>query len=64
MTEVKEKPNRNKIQTYHNITLRRITNGPFYISNSGLHNDFHISKQLKKNPRIILRAILRTLWKP
>jgi len=37
-----KKTNLNKIQTYQNITLRKLTNAPPYISNLTLHNDLHI----------------------
>uniref|UniRef100_A0A2S2Q1W5 Putative RNA-directed DNA polymerase n=1 Tax=Sipha flava TaxID=143950 RepID=A0A2S2Q1W5_9HEMI len=37
-----KKSNTNKIQTFQNITLRKITNAPYFVSNHTLHNDLHI----------------------
>jgi len=40
--EARQKTNLNKIQTYQNITLRKIKNTPPYISNQTLHNDLNM----------------------
>jgi len=37
-----KKSNANRIQTFQNISLRRLSNAPLYISNYTLHNDFHM----------------------
>jgi hypothetical protein len=37
-----KKSNTNRIQTFQNISLRRLSNAPPYISNHALHNDFHM----------------------
>ena len=37
-----KKSNVNKIQTFQNITLRKITNAPPYISNITLHSDLKL----------------------
>jgi hypothetical protein len=37
-----KKSNTNGIQTFQNISLQRLTNGPPYISNHTLHNDLHM----------------------
>ncbi|VVC34165.1 Endonuclease/exonuclease/phosphatase,Reverse transcriptase domain [Cinara cedri] len=37
-----KKTNVNKIQTFQNITLRKIANAPPYVSNLTLHNDLHM----------------------
>lgn len=37
-----KKSNTNKIQTFQNISLRKITNAPYFVSNHTLHNDLHI----------------------
>jgi len=37
-----KKSNINRIQTFQNISLRRLSNAPPYISNHALHNDFHM----------------------
>lgn len=34
-----KKSNINRIQTFQNISLRRLSNAPHYISNLALHND-------------------------
>jgi len=37
-----KKSNTNQIQTFQNISLRRLSNALPYISNQTLHNDLHI----------------------
>jgi len=37
-----KKSNLNKIQVFQNITLRKLTNAPFYASNLTLHQDLGI----------------------
>jgi hypothetical protein len=37
-----KKSNLNKIQVFQNITLRKIANAPFYVSNETLHQDLDI----------------------
>jgi hypothetical protein len=37
-----KKSNTDKIQTFQNISLRRLSNAPSYISNLTLHNDLHM----------------------
>jgi hypothetical protein len=38
-----KKSNINKIQTFQSITLRIITNAPFYVSNHTLHTDLRVN---------------------
>jgi len=40
--ESAKKSNLNKIQIFQNITLRKLTNAPFYVSNLTLHQDLGI----------------------
>jgi hypothetical protein len=37
-----KKSNTNKIQTFQNISLRKIISAPYFVSNHMLHNDLHI----------------------
>ena len=46
-----KKSNTNRIQTFQNISLRRLTNAPPYISNHTLHNDLHM-KTVNEEARI------------
>jgi len=47
-----KKSNTNQIQTFQNISLRRLSNASPYISTQTLHNDFHI-RTIEDEARIV-----------